>query len=767
VLSHVGQAANFTISFDDLLELIYTQTSKLIPVPNFYIALYEQKIERMYFAFFVEDDERYENRENQRWSMDNSLLSQIVRENKRVRVASYKQESDRRGITHHHTTDKMNAWISVPLEAGNRRIGVMAAGKTREMSEYTDEQFKIFINIGTLAATLIDKANLFDQAKIRERQLTVLNEISRQLVATESDVERLLQIIMQSSVDILNAEAGSLLLGAEDGTGDIEFRVVIGGGGADLIGTRLNKGYGIVGRVMDSGQPEIVNDAISDPRHTQEVTENFTSRSLLAVPLTAKNKVIGVLEVINKKDGTPFVDEDRDLLATFAGQAAVAIENARLFQKTDQQLEMRVRELETLERLDAELNRTLDLNQVAEVTVRQAMSILRADAGIVGIVHRSPDYLQVAATKGYTEQDVPPGTQGSRWPLDVGIVKRVMRSRQADIAMDVSIDPDYSSGLPNSNSQITIPMMSGKEVNAILVLEKNTLPRFSLTDWAFAQRIAEHASIAIANAQFYAALNQANRSKSEFMGFAAHELKNPLASVKGYADVMISGMTGDLSDQQKNFVGIIRSNAQRMETIISDLRDAAKVDAGEFRVDPEPMNVYGSVVETLRPFVRFLDEKRQMLVNKVPEDLPLVMGDETRIIQVLTNLVSNAHKYSPADTTITVAAYLDERFVDQSGKQRGKMVVISVTDQGLGISEEDQNRLFKERYFRSTNREALEQPGTGLGMLLTYNIIQQHGGEIWLKSKLGEGSTFLFAIPVFDEEKMRREADKREKAARN
>jgi signal transduction histidine kinase len=388
------------------------------------------------------------------------------------------------------------------------------------------------------------------------------------------------------------------------------------------------------------------------------------------------------------------------------------------------------------------------------------MNILRADAGALGIVHRSPDFLQIAAMKGYSEDQFPPGAEGMIWPLDQGIVKRVMRSRQADIAMDVSIDPDYNSGIPNSNSQITLPMMSGTEVNAILILEKNSLPRFSLPDWAFAQRIAEHASIAIANAQFYAALNQANRSKSEFMGFAAHELKNPLASVKGYADVMISGMTGNLSDQQKNFVAIIRSNAQRMETIISDLRDAAKVDAGEFRVEPEPMNIYASVVETLRPFVRVFDEKNQKLVNKVPEDLPLVMADDTRVIQVLTNLVSNAHKYSPSETTITVAAHVDERYIDQKGKQRGKMVVISVTDEGLGMSEEDQNRLFKERYFRSTNREALEQPGTGLGMLLTYNIVQQHGGEIWLKSKLGEGSTFFFSIPVFDEEKMRKEVEK-------
>jgi signal transduction histidine kinase len=359
------------------------------------------------------------------------------------------------------------------------------------------------------------------------------------------------------------------------------------------------------------------------------------------------------------------------------------------------------------------------------------------------------------AIKGYKREEYPKGAEGDDgliWPLDEGIVKRVLRSRQADITMDVAIDPDYDSGLANSNSQITLPMMSGDEVNAILILEKNTLPRFSLPDWGFAQRVAEHASIAIANAQFAFALQNANKSKSEFMGFAAHELKNPLASVKGYADVLQSGMTGALSEQQLNFVNVIRSNVNRMQIIIDDLRDAAKVDAGEFRVEPEPMNIRNAVVETLRPFVKMLEEKNQELVNNVPEDLPLVWGDETRVIQVLTNLVSNAHKYSYESTTITIDGWVDKAYVDREGNKRGRMVVIAVRDQGIGMSEEDQKKLFKVRYFRSSNQEAINMAsGTGLGMMLTYNIMFQHKGEIWIESKLGNGSSFLISIPLAED----------------
>lgn len=274
----------------------------------------------------------------------------------------------------------------------------------------------------------------------------------------------------------------------------------------------------------------------------------------------------------------------------------------------------------------------------------------------------------------------------------------------------------------------------------------------SLPDWAFAQRIAEHASVALANAQFYEALTNANKSKSEFMGFAAHELKNPLASVKGYAEVMLSGMTGELSEQQENFVNIIRSNAGRMQTIIDDLRDSAKVDANEFKVEAEPMSIRTAVVESLRPFVKMFEEKNQSIQNDVPEDLPLVWGDETRVIQVITNLVSNAHKYSHEDTTIRVYAYVDENHEAQTGDKVGRRMVVGVKDQGIGMSEEDRAKMFKVRYFRSTNREAQEMAsGTGLGMMLTYNIMRQHKGEIWLESKLGEGSTFFISFPLAED----------------
>ena len=763
VISQIGQAVNFTIGFDEQMELIYTQTNRLIDAPCFYIVLYDQQTQRLYFPFFLEGDDRHEEQENVRWELDDGLISDVVRTGRAIRVQNFAEAMRERNAPLRFITPELRAFMCVPLTAGRGNLfGAMAMGRTSE-DLYSDEAFKVFGDIGSLAATSLDKNQLFRQTQIRERQLTVLNDISRQLVATESDVEQLLQIIMSSAVEILNAEAGSLLLFSDERTQgfahELEFRVVIGGAGESLIGQRIRAGQGVAGQVAQQGQLRIVNDLQHDPAHAQNIgdSERFVARTLIAVPLMAKEGTIGVLQVLNKKDGTFFTQDDADLLTTFAGQAAVAIENARLYSERGVQLDQRVQELELLEGLDKRLNSTFDLHQVAEITVQVAKQYLQAQAGAIGIVQQSPPCLLMVALDGYELEDFPTGSvteQGEViWPTDHGVIGRVLRMRRPapDLVTDTAIDPDYEETLRGSLSQITIPMMAGDEVNAVLVLEKTVEPRFGLADWGFAQRLAEHASIAIANAQFYDQLQNANRNKSEFMGIAAHELKNPLTPIKGYTDILLKGALGQLNEQQEGFIRVIYNNAHRLQLIINDLRDAARQDAGEFTVDVAPMNIRHAVIGALQPFIYQLQDNDQELLNNVPDDLPLVMGDQGRLEQVLTNLVSNASKYSDPGTTITIDAKLLDEYATDNGKRLGPMVRLTVTDQGFGISEEDQKRLFKERYFRSSNTAAHEKPGTGLGMTLTYEIMQRHQGDIWVESEMGQGSSFHIVVPVAQE----------------
>jgi signal transduction histidine kinase len=293
-------------------------------------------------------------------------------------------------------------------------------------------------------------------------------------------------------------------------------------------------------------------------------------------------------------------------------------------------------------------------------------------------------------------------------------------------------------------------MLSGGEINALLILETDKEPRLNILDLAFAQRLAEHASIAITNAQFAEQLARANSSKSEFVGFVAHELKNPMTSMKGFADLMLSGSVGELSDPQKNFMGIIRSNVERMITLVNDLNDVTKLETRNMKMEFSPTDFRNVVTETLRPLHKQIEDKGQKLVMNVPETLPQIMADQNRLIQVLTNLVSNAHKYTPPEGDIHIDAKVVERNLDKKGRDLGPMLHVSVRDTGIGMSQEDLAKLFTP-YFRSDNPLAREQPGTGLGLTITRGIVQQHGGDIHVESEIGKGTTFRFTVPIVKE----------------
>jgi signal transduction histidine kinase len=740
VLGQISQALNYTIETDDLLELLSAQTQRLIDAPCFYIIGYSENRDLLSYTFLLENDERLTDRERQAWPLRNDPASDIVRSRQGVVLADFSAEMALRDVPILHESPDLKAWMGMPLNAGRAMLGVIAVAHMDPGRRFGEADIQSLRNIAELAATSLNKAQLFDETMTRARQLEALNTISRQLVASELDPDSLVQTIMAAAVEILDAEAGSLFMATEDNSGDMEFVVVVGGGGEELIGQRLPAGQGIVGMVAMDGQPRIVNDARTDPKHV-DVDEDFVTQSLLAVPLVVGDRVLGVIEVLNKRDRSSFDEEELRLLSTFAGQAAVAIENARLFRMTDIQLAARLRELETLSHIDTELNRTLDVNRVGTITIEAAVANCNAQAGLLALVDREARTLTPIAMTGYQDVPLPGPLQADQWPMDYGVFRRIMRNRRPDLMSDTTIDPEYAPILPGAISQIAVPLMAGEDVNAILLLESNEAPPFTLADWSFAQRIAEHASIAVANAQLYDAVAMANKAKSDFMGFAAHELKNPLTPVIGFADILARTSAGALSEQQRKAIDIIGANARRMQIIIQDLRDSARLDAGEFQVHPAAIGFDRIVEETQRSLQPALEARQQTLRNTIPDELPLVLGDEERLIQLMTNLVSNANKYSPPATTITLSA---RQVIDQGQP----MMQFSVRDEGFGMSEEDLSHLFVQRYFRSQNPLIREQTGTGLGMMIAQGIVERHKGRIWAESQPDEGSTFHFTLPL-------------------
>src|SRR5260221_10369575 len=199
---------------------------------------------------------------------------------------------------------------------------------------------------------------------------------------------------------------------------------------------------------------------------------------------------------------------------------------------------------------------------------------------------------------------------------------------------------------------------------------------------SFIQGLAEHANTAITNSQLFARLEEANQARSKFVGFVAHELKNPMSAIKGYAEVLLGGMTGALNEQQQNFIAVIRRNVVRMQQLVDDLRDLTAQETGNLTLKLGPVSFTNVIYETLRPQQRAIDEKEQKIDLRAPENLPLVWGDELRLIQVMTNFVSNANKYTPTGGTITILAEAVPNRWDPKGG--AKVVHCAVTDTGIG-----------------------------------------------------------------------------------
>ncbi|MBN1285958.1 MAG: GAF domain-containing protein [Anaerolineae bacterium] len=738
-LSKVAQAVNFTIEFDDLLELIYAQASRVIDTSNFFIALYDPEASELYYAFYSQNDERDKTREGERWKLGRGLISEVVRLGQPIRTEDYMTECAKRDIRPRERG--LRAWMGIPMNAGTGTLGAIAVASTTPGFMYTDEQYRVFWSIADAAATAIDKSRLFTETEKRARQLSVLNEISNRL-SQELDVEALLRLIVNSAVEILRAETGSLLL-TESETGDLVFSVAIGASSQHLIGERLPRGTGVVGTVAERGEAVIVNDVRHDPRWYGGLDQSleFETKAVLAVPLVAQNAVIGVLELINKDDGSIFTQEDEQLLTTFAAQAAVAIQNVRLFRQTDEELASRNRELEMLARIDRDLNVGLEFNRIIDLTLHWSMRVSGANAGAIGLVEK--EGLLIIKHYGYGAEI---GSTFARpLPLDSGISGRVIAGGKPELVQRVGMDPDYLPISLDTKSEMVVPLRSGGEVVGVIILDSYTAGTLTEEALNSVVRVAEHASPAITNARLYADLQTANQAKSDFVGLVSHELKNPMTAVGGFTDMLMKGGVGEVSAAQQRFLATILSNVERMKTLVSDLEDITAIETGKLKLAYKSVTLRAMIDETLTITQHMIDRKGQNLQLNIPEDLPPIYADRNRVVQVLTNLVSNASKYTDEGGAVTIGAAVARNVWDPDGPP--EIMHVYVRDTGRGMSEEVQAKLF-QKFYRDPEVKESDIPGTGLGLNITKTLVELHGGKIWVNSKVDEGSIFHFTVPL-------------------
>jgi signal transduction histidine kinase/DNA-binding response OmpR family regulator len=230
---------------------------------------------------------------------------------------------------------------------------------------------------------------------------------------------------------------------------------------------------------------------------------------------------------------------------------------------------------------------------------------------------------------------------------------------------------------------------------------------------------------------------EVDRIKSEFVSMASHELRTPLTSIKGYIDLILNYETvGKLSKMQREFLGIVQSNTRRLMKITDDLLDLSRLESGKRDLDVEALNINLLISELLPSFNPSWESKRQTFKFHLPEEVTQVLGDANLVTQILSNLLSNAHKYTP-----------EEGHIELSVETIGSIAWISIIDSGIGLSNQEQDQLFTP-FYRARNALTEAGGGTGLGLVITRSLVEMQGGEIQVTSEPNHGSTFRFNLPL-------------------
>lgn len=551
----------------------------------------------------------------------------------------------------------------------------------------------------------------------KEGRFQALYNVSRML-GESLDLQTVLNQVMDAIINLTGADRGFLMLRNDDGGMTVQVARNLDQktlGSDDFKFSRT-----ITNQVFDNGKAVVTNNAVEDPRFSGQASIiGQALRSIMATPLRARGTVIGVVYVDNRMTTGLFNDDDLAALDTFAGQAAIAIDNARLFSATDQALAARVEELQTLRRVDQQLNETLDADKAMQITLEWACRLSDATSGHLGLLEAG----RVQAVHHYgQEDDAQPLYLDEAYPHLMDVV----HTGHPITVSGEQIGADYSLSM--------VPIARENTVFGVVVIKRHGTEPFTPEQQDLIERMVVRAAVAIENARLYAAVQAANLAKSEFVGIVAHDLKVPMTSISGYTDLAL--MVGELSDRQKEFLQKVKDTVKRMAILVSDLADISRIESGHFYMNESRVPV-GDIVQAVRDgTMTQMQEYQHEYIEDIQPELPDMQVDYYRLLQVLTNLVSNAYKYTPDGGKITFRAY------QQDGR-----VVFKVTDTGIGLSPEAIAKL-GTKFWRAEDDFTRSRPGTGLGFAITRSLVEQMGDGIHIESEVGKGSTFSFSIPV-------------------
>jgi PAS domain S-box-containing protein len=567
---------------------------------------------------------------------------------------------------------------------------LFSEGRLESITDLIVDLFNIVIEL-SVQEYITSRANRKNEEEIAK--MSALMDASV-IINSTRNLDQLLKIIMQSAEKVMQAEASSVFL-IDSERNELYFEMATGPKQEEVKKIRLKMGEGIAGWVAYTGESLLVPDVSKDHRFAKRVDEKtqFITRSVICVPLKAHNQVLGVVQVLNKIGGGNFSKTEIKFLEALSSQAAIAIENTNLYEHLEERAEQLNVDLK-----NANVNLSIQKLRIESIVQSMEDAVLAVDSN----------------------------------------KKMVMINRVAERLF--SLNWEFDKGKPLINT-----MPGGDIINnftTVINEKKITKTEVKLKIGnkehiflAFFAPIIDEKDVAAGSVAVFrdiTEIKELDKMKSEFLNMVSHELRTPLTPIQAYSELM---MVRDVDNAKvKKYADIINKETQRLGALIGDLLDLSRMDAGKGLSLSLESIAFNDIMTTVYETFKSASVRHKIILT-LPEKSAIITVDKNKMIQVLTNLLSNALKYSPDGGDITMKTWDDE-----------KNLYFSVKDQGLGVAPEDLTKIF-DKFYRVENEKVKKIGGTGIGLPIVKYILELHNGGVTVTSEINKGSEFICHIP--------------------
>jgi two-component system NtrC family sensor kinase len=687
---------------------------------------------------------------------DGTLVGRVIRDRDVVNVADV--DNDPRvpaPVRESGRVQGVRSQLIVPMLRDGDPIGAVAVSRA-EAREFSESHIALLQTFADQAVIAIENVRLFQALETRNHDLTqalaretATGGILRAIATSPADPSSAFAAILESMLRLCGATIGAIL--RSDGQ---QVSVAAIRGPASLLVAvesvfpRPLTAPGLTTRAIREGTVVHVPDVREDPTSLREVDEASGMRAELYVPMLREGRCIGALCIVRETPGL-FSAPTVALMNTLADQAAIVIENVRLFRE----LQVRNSELtDTLEQQTATsdvlkvISRSaFDLQPVLRTLVENATRLCGATSGVIW--RFDGEIFRLAAEHGVSSELKDAWAQN---PFGLGrgsATGRTALERRTVHIHDALADPEYAlveaQQAGGFRTILGVPMLREGDLIGVFGLQRYEVRPFTDRQIELVTTFADQAVIAIENVRLFheiqdksQQLEAASRHKSEFLANMSHELRTPLNAIMGFSEVLAERMFGEVNEKQAEYLLDILSSGRHLLSLINDILDLSKVEAGRLELELGRFHLPTALDNALTLVRERATRHGITLTQTVDERLGDIVADERKVKQILLNLLSNAVKFTPEGGRVGLVATVAEGGI-----------TISVSDTGIGIVPEDQAAIFEE--FRQVGRDdARKQEGTGLGLTLAKKFVELHGGRIWVQSQVGHGSTFSFTLPV-------------------